>query len=159
MKKYTNNSKFIVFVLLLTTTFTLGQVQGAILLQTGQYIFHGDESNALLGYAVSGVGDVNNDGFDDYIMSAPGHNYDGLIQNGVVYLFFGEEDKNMMDLTLEDADAVFYGEGEGDNAGTSLSKQVYSLSCISLYSQIRGHRLRSRSVNSRSFNSAFSNFR
>ncbi|OLS19843.1 MAG: hypothetical protein HeimC2_39640 [Candidatus Heimdallarchaeota archaeon LC_2] len=122
MKKYTNNSKLIVFTLLLTTVFTIGQIQGEILLQSGQYIFHGDESDSLLGYAVSGVGDVNNDGFDDYVMSAPGHDYNGFISNGAVYLFFGEEDKNMIDLNLIDADAVFFGEGDFDNAGTTLSK-------------------------------------
>ncbi|MDX2115642.1 MAG: hypothetical protein SFZ24_08495 [Planctomycetota bacterium] len=40
---------------------------GAIL-----YTFLGDSQEDVLGWSVSGVGDVNNDGFDDFIVGAPG---------------------------------------------------------------------------------------
>jgi len=56
--------------------------------------FVGSQSGGNLGFAVSGVGDVNGDGFDDFLIGAPlVNNPDPLIsqpnQNGVAYLVFG----------------------------------------------------------------------
>lgn len=121
MKKYTKRNNYLVLFIVIGLSLCISQIQGVQLFQDGQYVFYGDEANASLGRIVKGVGDVNDDGFDDYAISAPFHDYQGMLSAGAVYLFFGEEDASMVDLTINDADAIFYGEEEGDNAGNSLS--------------------------------------
>lgn len=116
---FSSKNKIIVFAILLTTLFTVGQVQSQLLIEPGQYVFYGDDTRDLLGSTVQGVGDVNNDGFDDYAFSAPGQTYPINIDAGVIYLFFGRA--IMIDLTTGDADVIFYGESARDFAGSSLA--------------------------------------
>ena len=40
---------------------------------TPDLIFSGDADNAHLGKSISGIGDINNDGFDDFLLGAPAH--------------------------------------------------------------------------------------
>lgn len=52
------------------------------------WIFEGTEVNEYLGRSVDGAGDLNNDGYDDVIVGAPG--FDGDEQNeGLVLVFYG----------------------------------------------------------------------
>lgn len=47
------------------------------------HVFHGDSAFDLFGFAVSGAGDVNGDGFDDFIVGASGVN--GGVGRAIVY--------------------------------------------------------------------------
>jgi len=52
--------------------------------------FYGGQASAALGNAVSSVGDVNGDGYDDIAVGAP--NYDlGETDEGAVFVFYGSE--------------------------------------------------------------------
>ena len=69
------------------------------------------------GFDVSGVGDVNHDNFDDFIIGAPG-NSDESSYGGKVYLILGRATNWFMDSSLSTtANASFYGEHAMDNLG------------------------------------------
>jgi hypothetical protein len=67
------------------------------------------------GYSVSGAGDVNNDGFDDLLIGAPGNDS----CKGAAYIFYGN--KLILDRSAVDANASIYGEKVGDRFGSSVS--------------------------------------
>jgi hypothetical protein len=64
----------------------LGSSRG--LSPTPIWMAEGDQESALLGWSVAGVGDVNNDGFDDVVVGAVRHD-NGDTDEGRVYLFLG----------------------------------------------------------------------
>lgn len=64
-----------------------------------------------LGKSVSGAGDVNNDGYDDFIIGSPG-NSSG---NGRANIYFGGSTLNNV------ADVIVTGQGSGGYFGTSVS--------------------------------------
>jgi len=72
------------------------------------------------GRAVSGVGDVNGDGYDDFLIAAP-WNDEGDTNAGQTYLFLGRSSGWSFDTELTDANASFVGEGRGDNSGLSIA--------------------------------------
>ena len=80
-------------------------------------IISGEESDNL-GWSVSGVGDVNNDGIDDLLVGAPAS--PALADfAGRAFLFFGPLSDN---LASTDADVIFNPEGAfGDNFGISVA--------------------------------------
>jgi len=49
-----------------------------------------------LGYSVSGAGDINNDGYDDIIIGAPGKS----AQQGATYVIYGGERSDLMNIDL-----------------------------------------------------------
>lgn len=49
----------------------------------------GVAANGGLGVSVTGIGDINQDGFDDFLISAPFVTRDGLPNRGVVYIVYG----------------------------------------------------------------------
>lgn len=53
------------------------------------YHFEGEFAGDQLGEFTHGVGDVNGDGFDDFLIAAPGFDPSGLIAAGRVYLYSG----------------------------------------------------------------------
>ena len=55
------------------------------------WTFEGGQDGAELGLALTGVGDVNGDGFDDVLVAAPGFD-SGEADEGRVFLFYGSED-------------------------------------------------------------------
>ncbi|MFC2137426.1 FG-GAP-like repeat-containing protein [Bacteroidota bacterium] len=67
------------------------------------------DANDYYGYSVSGAGDVNNDGFDDIVISAP------VNQSGRAYLYYGSVS---MDTT---ADLVFMSSDDEYEFGESVS--------------------------------------
>ncbi len=73
----------------------------------------GDEDNARLGDSVSGIGDVNNDGYDDFMVGAPGHDagLGGNADRGRAYVYFGGSSLNSTPtLTLSgDENSAFFG--------------------------------------------------
>ncbi|MBN1902234.1 FG-GAP repeat protein [Candidatus Sumerlaeota bacterium] len=58
---------------------------------TPDVIIEIDQDNAKFGYSVSGAGDVNGDGFDDVIISAPYYWEESLFSRGAAFVFYGSE--------------------------------------------------------------------
>jgi hypothetical protein len=78
--------------------------------------FMGEDWENHLGWSMAGAGDVNGDGFDDIIMSAP-LNDDEFIEAGQIYLIFGKASGWEIDTDIGDADASFIGENPYENTG------------------------------------------
>ncbi len=84
----------------------------------------GEATLDLVGFSVSGAGDVNDDGHPDVLIGAPGRLRQGeglgamLTARGGAYLTSGPRSAN---LTLLDGTIRILGEGRGDTAGFSVS--------------------------------------
>ncbi len=78
---------------------------------------HGDNIGPMCG-----SGDVNNDGFDDFLISSPWNDQSGT-NAGKVYLILGKKNGWEMDTPLSEADASFLGENAEDEAGIGTSIQ------------------------------------
>ncbi|UCF07768.1 MAG: FG-GAP repeat protein, partial [Thermoplasmata archaeon] len=76
----------------------------------------GEYMDDMFGASVSGAGDVNNDGYDDVIVGAPGFDK----KSGKAYIFLGNKTKSMK-LAAISAEVVFWGENLGDCFGFSVS--------------------------------------
>ena len=85
--------------------------------------FLGEASDDYSGMTVAGVGDVDDDGYDDFGVGAPfrdnvlGYGTDF----GMVYLVLGKAAGWSLDVDLGTADASFLGEGGGDEAGAAIA--------------------------------------
>jgi hypothetical protein len=80
--------------------------------------FVGEADNHLTGQHSNSAGDVNGDGFDDFLINSK--KYDG--DKGKSYLILGDESASWgMDFDLANADASFIGEAAGDRAGIPSS--------------------------------------
>ena len=82
--------------------------------------FWGENGADMAGYSVAGAGDVNGDGYDDFLIAAYG-NDDGGGVAGQTYLILGKASGWAMDTSLSKADASFWGENAGDWSGWSVS--------------------------------------
>ncbi len=83
-------------------------------LSTAYCTFVGEEPADHAGNALAGVGDVNDDGYDDILIAAANADSD----SGVSYLFLNVT-SGVVDLSS--ADARFIGASAGDSAGVSVS--------------------------------------
>lgn len=82
--------------------------------------FIGEELLDQSGYSVSGVGDVDDDGFCDFIIGSRLNDQNGA-DSGKTYLIYGKKDGWSHDLDLSEADAAFVGESGGDRSGYCVS--------------------------------------
>lgn len=82
--------------------------------------FWGEALDDAAGTDVAGAGDVNGDGYVDFLITAPGRDV-GALDAGEVYLFLGQASGWSRDTWLSAADASFQGEQAGDAAGTSAA--------------------------------------
>ena len=82
--------------------------------------FIGKQEYDHAGEAVAIVGDVNQDGFDDFIIGAP-LNDDGAEESGKVYLFLGKSSGWNQNMDIESADASFIGTRSREWAGYIVS--------------------------------------
>ena len=89
-------------------------------LSTASASFMGEEEDDYLGDSIAGVGDVNDDGYDDFIIGARGNDEDGW-GTGQAYLFMGRPEGWKMDLDVRSAYASFQGDHQYDSAGGSLA--------------------------------------
>lgn len=83
--------------------------------------FKGEKAGDNSGYSVSGAGDVNGDGYDDFLIGAPYKDYSGDNDVGKVYLFYGMKHGWKKDVSLSTANATFVGHLDDDRAGRSVS--------------------------------------
>src|SRR5262245_41194673 len=65
-------------------------------------VFTGDTQNDLFGFAVSGAGDVNQDGFDDVMVGAVAHDVNGT-DSGSAFLFSGKTGATLFSFRGDDA--------------------------------------------------------
>jgi hypothetical protein len=66
--------------------------------------------------------DVNGDGIDDFLLGAPGHDFSGKTDSGMVYLFLGKTEWSNVDLSIQSADATYT--LVTDNARAGFSERV-----------------------------------
>jgi len=77
-------------------------------------IFTSEQYGNYTGWRVSCAGDINSDGYNDFLIGAPYHDeFDN--ENGKVYLILGRG--SGWKTSLSEADASYYGEGIDDEAG------------------------------------------
>jgi FG-GAP repeat protein/flagellar hook capping protein FlgD len=62
--------------------------QSSSLVAPSRLVLSGEVGNDRFGFSVSGAGDRNQDGYDDIIVGAPGHDSQGF-DKGAVYVFLG----------------------------------------------------------------------
>jgi hypothetical protein len=82
--------------------------------------FVGEEQHDAAGYAVSYAGDVNGDGFGDFLIGAWGSD-EGGTDAGQTYLILGREQRWQKKVDLSKADASFIGENPFDESGRALA--------------------------------------
>lgn len=70
--------------------------------------FHGEAEDHSAGYFFSGLGDVNGDGIDDFIIASIGYE-DETYGRSAYYLFYGKEDFSTGAINLSEADVKFVG--------------------------------------------------
>jgi hypothetical protein len=81
----------------------------------------GETEFQLSGSTVSSAGDINNDNYDDFLISAPLYNKT-ISYVGKVYLVYGMNSDNWVSkLRLDEANASFFGEGQEDFLGQKNS--------------------------------------
>jgi hypothetical protein len=89
-------------------------------LSTADASFWGESDRDWAGETVSGAGDVNGDGYDDFLVGAPG-NADGGSSAGQTYLVLGKASGWSMDTNLSNADASYWGENANDRSSRRLA--------------------------------------
>jgi outer membrane murein-binding lipoprotein Lpp len=85
--------------------------------------FLGENPGDRAGHSVAGAGDVNGDGYDDFLVGAPNAVSAGQ-QAGKVYLVFGRTVGWVKDTSLSSTTASFFGEitfGPPEHAGSSVA--------------------------------------
>jgi hypothetical protein len=85
-------------------------------LSTADASFLGEDISDRSGFSVASAGDVNNDGYNDFLIGAI-TNDDGGIDAGETYLILGKATGWAIDTHLSSADASFWGESAGDWSG------------------------------------------
>jgi len=105
----------------------LGSVEGFrnyIKIDNSNASWYGEKASEEAGYSISGVGDVNRDGFDDILIGAPFSNQWGPY-HGKAYLILGSAGGFTNNVNLSQSNASWYGEqdyfAQGDRAGNSVS--------------------------------------
>lgn len=83
----------------------------------------GSEANVQAGYGVAGAGDVNGDGLDDVIVSAPGTGHNSRPSSGSAYIIYGATSNADVDLGSLPASRGFRCDGavDGDAVGQSVA--------------------------------------
>ncbi|MCX5868662.1 MAG: hypothetical protein NT009_14495 [Proteobacteria bacterium] len=87
-----------------------------------QITITGKAAGDILGWSVSGAGDVNGDGYSDMLIGAPGADPSGRINAGEAYIIYGARVlSSTWDLSVTPPDVTFQGQAAGDGLGWSVS--------------------------------------
>ncbi len=84
------------------------------------WLFNGENSNDLSGHALAELGDLDKDGYGDFMLSAKGQDTFGS-NSGIVYVINGGALPIFRTINLEDAWFKIGGEAAGDRAGHDLA--------------------------------------
>jgi len=89
-------------------------------------VLKGVNAGDLLGYSVSGAGDINGDGYNDILLGAVGNNTDGFVDAGESYVVFGNSTlKEVSEIDLDSLSApqgfTITGIDVSDLSGFSIS--------------------------------------
>jgi hypothetical protein len=103
-------------------------ISNKVIIKDATTIINGAFENDGFGTAVASVGDINNDGFDDFAVTAPLADIDNNLDVGKVYIFNGDKNwakKNIKycDLSSKNCtpDSIIIGENSEDFFGYSIS--------------------------------------
>jgi len=105
------------------TYLILGKASGWAMdtdLSTASASFWGEDTGDRSGISVAGAGDVNGDGYDDFLIGAS-FDDDGGTNAGQTYLILGKATGWAMDTDLSTASASFWGEDIADVSGISVA--------------------------------------
>jgi hypothetical protein len=94
-----------------------GPLSGEVSLRNADARIFGAETDARVGYALSSVGDLDADGYQDLFIGAWGDDTNGSFA-GAAWIVHGPIEG---DIDLSQEEIVFFGEKAGDNAGTAVS--------------------------------------
>lgn len=83
--------------------------------------FIGRDKDDAAGRSIASAGDINGDGYDDFLIGAP-NNTEGGVGSGQVYLILGKKGVWKRNFDLNFADTTFTGEAKGDSAGVAVSR-------------------------------------
>jgi hypothetical protein len=92
-------------------------LEGQVDLDSADTRLLGEREDPQAGWSIAGVGDVDGDGLDDFVVGAPGDDAAGE-DAGAVYLFTSPVSG---DVDLSAADAKWLGEAAGDQAGSAVT--------------------------------------
>jgi hypothetical protein len=81
------------------------------------YKYVGISPEEYFGTFPNGIGDVNNDGFDDVFVQNYLDDYNDSADAGSAYIFLGNDDPTPQTLTANEADYQFHGSNEQDRLG------------------------------------------
>ena len=100
--------------LLLSSSIAFAQLEGNQSVTVADAAFLGEKEGDLAGHHVTIIGDIDKDGYDDFIITAPGWDKDDATYNhGVAYLFYGQRKGWSSTTSLRFADALFMGSQPG----------------------------------------------
>ena len=104
-----------------TVYVNFGPVSGEIDLSASDCAFTGESAGDEVGFgaSVSNAGDINNDGYDDFLAGAR-FNAAGGTKAGAAYLIHGPLSSGLT-ASLANADAIFVGEEASDQTGDSVA--------------------------------------
>jgi Ca2+-binding RTX toxin-like protein len=95
---------------------------------TSVSVFHGINGSDTSGWAVSGAGDINGDGYDDFLIGAPGGDGPGNVRDasGEVYVVFGHSgafaaSTSLTNIANGTGGFAIFGNNSFDNAGFAVS--------------------------------------
>jgi hypothetical protein len=82
----------------------------------------GEDTNDYAGSSLTGLGDWDGDGFDDFAISAPSHDNIGVSYGGRLYLFYGPLSSGAS--SVADAQAIFEGSCSYDSLGGTTTRRT-----------------------------------
>ena len=99
----------------------------AIAQGSGGFVVNGEQASQRSGAALSAAGDINGDGYADFVISAPATNNDaGLTGTGLIYVVFGKANWNGSAVNLSTISAgtggfVIVGQATNEQSGTRVA--------------------------------------